>query len=225
LPPAWRSGCRNGDRAFATPLIATLGDFVRSRIRGADAHCNRRHCNRCCFGRHCSTLGLAVGRVTLPTISRTVVVVEDNEEIRDILRLVFECDGYQVVGEVDNGADALTTLLKLAANGQPDFAVLDCRMPTQTVRRITQSLQSIRPNSDRRLLAGTPGKAGVGRLLSEPRPDRGGLTSVSRAAVCDHAGLASSDSVWSIWTIPRPRRPGPKARPQLHPRPSLCRPI
>jgi CheY-like chemotaxis protein len=92
--------------------------------------------------------------VTLPTSSRTVVVVEDNEEIRDILRLVFECDGYQVVGEVNNGADALTTLLKLAANGQPDFAVLDCRMPTQSVRRIARSLQSIRPQT--RIVAFSP---------------------------------------------------------------------
>jgi DNA-binding response OmpR family regulator len=83
--------------------------------------------------------------MALSTFTRTVVIVEDDEEIRDILRLVFECDGYQVVGELTDGADALTMLLKLSTDGQPDFAVIDCRMPTQYVRLIARSLRSIRP--------------------------------------------------------------------------------
>ena len=92
--------------------------------------------------------------MALSTITRTVVVVGDDEEIRDILRLVFECDGYQVVGELNGGADALPTLLKLSTDGQPDFAVIDCRMPTQYVRRIAWSLRSIKPQA--RIVAFSP---------------------------------------------------------------------
>ena len=55
----------------------------------------------------------------------TVLVVDDDDEVRDALRLLFELDGFAVVGEAANGFDGVA----LARRHQPDFVVLDSVMP------------------------------------------------------------------------------------------------
>lgn len=54
-----------------------------------------------------------------------VAIVDDQEEIRIILRINLELDGHEVVGEASNGQEAIS----LAETTQPDVMVLDIMMP------------------------------------------------------------------------------------------------
>jgi DNA-binding response OmpR family regulator len=53
-----------------------------------------------------------------------ILVVEDDDSVRDILKLALEDEGYQVITAA-NGAEALT----VAAARPPRLIVLDLRMP------------------------------------------------------------------------------------------------
>ena len=55
-----------------------------------------------------------------------VVIADDVEMLRDLLRVVLERDGrFEVVGEAGNGRDAIT----VTAEQQPDLTLLDLSMP------------------------------------------------------------------------------------------------
>src|SRR5262249_40490700 len=58
------------------------------------------------------------------TADRVVLVVEDEQAIREVIRDVLEDNGYQVI-RVTNGAEALDVLDRL----RPDAVVLDLLMP------------------------------------------------------------------------------------------------
>lgn len=55
----------------------------------------------------------------------TVLIVDDDPEIRHVLQLLFEHENFEVVGEAADGLQALS----LAAEHQPDFVILDYLMP------------------------------------------------------------------------------------------------
>lgn len=51
----------------------------------------------------------------------TVLIVDDDDNIRHLLRLLFEMSDFAVVGEASNGLDAV----RLAIKHTPRFVVLD----------------------------------------------------------------------------------------------------
>ena len=55
-----------------------------------------------------------------------VLVVDDDEQIRSLLKRYLEKGGYQVVGEAADGQAAIAEAGKL----QPDFVLLDNEMPS-----------------------------------------------------------------------------------------------
>lgn len=57
--------------------------------------------------------------------ARRVLIAEDEALIRLDLKEMLEEEGYQVVGEADNGEEAIT----LAETLRPDLVVLDVKMP------------------------------------------------------------------------------------------------
>ena len=67
----------------------------------------------------------------------TVLVVEDDRDIRDLFRLTLEVAGYRVI-EAENGIDGLAA----ARQHQPDAILMDMSMPfmdgCQSARRIRQ---------------------------------------------------------------------------------------
>jgi two-component system chemotaxis response regulator CheY len=75
---------------------------------------------------------------------RAVLIVDDNEAIRLLIRCVLENAGYEVVAEVGNGEDAVTA----AAALHPDIVVLDEEMPTmngsQAADRIRRADPAVR---------------------------------------------------------------------------------
>lgn len=76
--------------------------------------------------------------------SQTVLIIDDDEEIRHVLRLLCEADGaLKVVGEATNGVDAVPLALK----HQPDFVILDYRLPRLDGEGAAEILRAVTPES------------------------------------------------------------------------------
>lgn len=73
----------------------------------------------------------------------TVLLVDDDEDVRHALRLLFEMDGFSVVGEAGNGVDGVA----LARRHQPDFVVLDYVMPRLGGEATASILRALAPSS------------------------------------------------------------------------------
>ncbi|MFI9597196.1 response regulator [Nonomuraea sp. NPDC052265] len=65
-----------------------------------------------------------------------LIIVDDHPVVRDGLRGIFETDGFEVVGEAADGAEALAVALRTG----PDVVLLDLRMPgtsgAELIRRL-----------------------------------------------------------------------------------------
>lgn len=71
-----------------------------------------------------------------------VLIVDDDEDIRDALRLLFE-DEYDVVGSAADGAEALA----LAPELKPDVIVLDEFMPRMSGAEAAAPLRGLLPSA------------------------------------------------------------------------------
>jgi CheY-like chemotaxis protein len=75
--------------------------------------------------------------------SNTVLIVDDDVEIRHVLRLLCETEDLHVVGEASNGVEAVP----LALHHQPDFVILDYRLPRLDGEGAAEILRAISPRS------------------------------------------------------------------------------
>jgi chemotaxis response regulator CheB len=75
--------------------------------------------------------------------SRKVLIVDDDEEIRHVLRLMCETEGFEVVGEAANGVEAVPLALKF----QPDVVILDYLMPHLDGEGTATMLRAIAPEA------------------------------------------------------------------------------
>lgn len=73
----------------------------------------------------------------------SVLIVDDDEEIRHVLRLVCETNGLHVVGEAANGVEAVT----IALRERPRFVILDYMMPRLDGEGTAELLRTITPES------------------------------------------------------------------------------
>lgn len=74
----------------------------------------------------------------------SVLLVDDEDDLRDVLRLRLEADGrFEIVGESNNGQQALD----LAEQLEPDVIILDLLMPGLDGRDVLPSLVAMVPSS------------------------------------------------------------------------------
>jgi DNA-binding NarL/FixJ family response regulator len=72
---------------------------------------------------------------TMPFVT-SVLIVDDHPSFRASARAILEAEGFDVVGEVDDGASALTAAYSL----EPDVVLLDVQLPDTTGFEICEQL-------------------------------------------------------------------------------------
>ena len=63
--------------------------------------------------------------MTMCSMRRTVVIVDDHEQFRRSARKLLELEGFDVIGEAGDGASALVEVERL----RPDLVLLDVALP------------------------------------------------------------------------------------------------
>jgi len=71
-------------------------------------------------------------------VPRTVLVVDDHPSFRATARALLEAEGFSVVGEAADGAEALAKTEEL----HPDLVLLDIQLPDLDGFEITRRLQA-----------------------------------------------------------------------------------
>lgn len=82
----------------------------------------------------------------------TIVIADDEMELRRALirRIDWESIGFQVIGEAENGAEALEMVEKL----EPDLLLTDVRMPFMSGIELAREVREIRPTMQIAFLSG-----------------------------------------------------------------------
>ena len=70
-----------------------------------------------------------------------VMVVDDTDHVRRMLRNMLELDGFEVVGEAASGPDAV----KDVGGADPDVVVLDYKMPDVDGLETAERIRAVRP--------------------------------------------------------------------------------
>ena len=102
---------------------------------------------------------------------KTILVVEDSDEIRELLGFVLEAEGYQVVA-LENGRDVVET----AREQQPVLITLDLALPGKDGWAIVRELQDDEKTRDIPILVisaytrelDAPLRRRVARVISKP---------------------------------------------------------
>ena len=92
-----------------------------------------------------------------------VLLVDDLQDIRLVMRLLLEADGRaEVVGEASDGAEAV----RLAAELRPDAVVLDLRMPGMDGVQALPLIRDASPGTVVVALSALPGSPMTDRAIS-----------------------------------------------------------
>ncbi len=75
--------------------------------------------------------------------AKSILIVDDDENVRHVLRMLFEYEGYLVTGEAEDGIEAVM----LARTSQPRFIVLDQAMPGMTGEKTSEVLRALCPET------------------------------------------------------------------------------
>jgi CheY-like chemotaxis protein len=101
-----------------------------------------------------------------------VLLVEDNEDDRRLVRELLETEGIQVVGEAEDGAVGVSLAVEL----EPDVVLMDLRLPGMSGLEATRQIKAILPltqiitlTASEQLLAWDAAKAGVYAYLDKHR--------------------------------------------------------
>jgi DNA-binding NarL/FixJ family response regulator len=68
----------------------------------------------------------------------TVVIVDDNDAFRGRMRVLLDCEGYDVIGEACDGASGLGVVRRL----RPDVALLDVQLPDTNGFAVAERLRA-----------------------------------------------------------------------------------
>ena len=69
----------------------------------------------------------------------TVLIVDDHPSFRASARTLLEAEGYEIVGEAENGAEALLAVKEL----KPDLVLLDVQLPDMDGFQVADQLRRL----------------------------------------------------------------------------------
>lgn len=72
-----------------------------------------------------------------------LIIIDDNEMTREVLRVTLRSDGYQVVGEAADGESGLEMVRRL----KPDVVFLDVIMPRISGLEVLKQIKQIMPKA------------------------------------------------------------------------------
>ena len=75
----------------------------------------------------------------------SVLVVDDEPDIRMLVRVFLERDGFEVVGEAEDGPQALKRFFDLDPPQTPTVVLLDNRMPGLTGLEVAEQMLALHP--------------------------------------------------------------------------------
>jgi two-component system, chemotaxis family, chemotaxis protein CheY len=93
----------------------------------------------------------------MPTPLPKVLIVDDNDLMRTLLRGILRSENYQIIGEAKNGAQALDFIEKI----KPDIVFLDVMMPEMDGLEALQNIKSKYPKTIVIMITGNPSKENV----------------------------------------------------------------
>jgi len=158
---------------------------------------------------------------------RRVLIADDESVIRMDLRETLEDAGYEVVGEVADGASAL----EMARRDRPDVAILDIKMPRmdgiQAAEAITRERLCpvlILTAYDQPALVSRAAEAGVMAYLSKPFQERDLLAALEVAGARFEQMLALEKEVGELEEALETRKLVDRAKSLLMQRESMTEP-
>lgn len=76
----------------------------------------------------------------------TVLIVDDEPDMRELARVILERDGIEVIDVAADGAEALERFFELNPPPRPSAVVLDNRMPGLTGLQVAEQMLSHHPD-------------------------------------------------------------------------------
>src|SRR5919202_6546803 len=93
----------------------------------------------------------------------TVLIVDDHPSFRATARAMLELEGYDVVGEAEDGAGALRAVEEL----RPDVVLLDVQLPDIDGFEVTHRLQALNGTRPQVVLTSSRDGSDFGKLFDQ----------------------------------------------------------
>ena len=94
-------------------------------------------------------------------MSRTVLIVDDHPSFRASARAMLEAEGFDVVGELAEGASVVETVLAL----EPDVVLLDVQLPDMTGFDVCAKLETCDASTAQVILVSSRDLTDYGELV------------------------------------------------------------
>jgi two-component system, NarL family, response regulator DegU len=124
-----------------------------------------------------------------------VMVADDHRQFREALVALLELDGFEVVGQADDGADAVA----LAKQVRPDVVVMDLSMPVLNGLDATRLVRDALPSTPVVVLT-----AFTGEELERAALAAGATTYVAKDANLEELRAALAAAVAALADRPEP---------------------
>ncbi len=98
---------------------------------------------------------------TISLMSRTVLIVDDHPSFRASARAMLEAEGFDVVGELAEGASVVETVLAL----EPDVILLDVQLPDMTGFDVCAGLENCGASTAQVILVSSRDLTDYGELV------------------------------------------------------------
>ena len=134
----------------------------------------------------------------MPTAPRTILIVDDNDLMRTLLRGILRSDAYQIIGEARNGIIAL----EFIAKSKPDIVFFDVMMPEMGGLEALQAIKAKHPEIIVIMITGNPSvenvkesiQGGAGGFIIKPFNSAKVLDTLVRAIQAGKSGNGAANN-------------------------------